>query len=89
MKAVVITSNELFDPVENPTLCLSTTMVFNKCHLCDVYKRAFRRGEEEKLECNPHIPGEMLEGLKTKRRLQNELKKVNTKLGYGRLREAN
>lgn len=72
MRAKVVTIKELTE--DNPTLCLSTRRVFNKCNQCPTYK-----GTEDKtrLKCKPHFNKGIQALEERKKKLLYEIKEVN------------
>jgi len=71
---------DLIDRSENPTLCLHPMRVFNECHKCEIFKRAYQRDRIKQLKCKPHISNEVMDLLKRKRELLNELTEINNLL---------
>lgn len=78
MESKVISIKELQE--DNPTFCLSTLRVFEKCHNCTVYKNASLKHALDKLKCNPRIREDIQILLKRKEKLLSELAEINKTL---------
>lgn len=90
MKVKTVSKEELEE--NNPTLCLSPLRVFEQCHECDKFKQrksivsrksAKNVTEEEvidKMSCKPVIKPEMLELLKKKSELLNQVREVEEEI---------
>ena len=80
MKAKIVSTRELLDPRENPTVCLSPLRVFNDCHKCEVFQRARRNNEIGQLKCRPHLDPKMLKLLNQRNHLIEKIKEMDAKL---------
>jgi len=78
MKSKLVTIEELTK--DNPTLCLSALRVFNECHKCDVFLNAYRKDRIGKLKCKPHLTNDVIDLLKKKRYLLDQLQIINAML---------
>jgi len=63
-----------------PVLCTSVLRHHGACHMCEKYRQAWRRGEENRLRCGFRIKPEAGKLLGLKRRLLNQLRQVNRAL---------
>ena len=75
MKAKLVSMQEL--TTDNPTFCLSPLRVFNECHKCESWKRAYDHGTVDKLKCRSHIQKRILDLLKRRTEIYKEIAKVN------------
>ena len=78
MKAKLVSMQELTR--DNPTFCLSPLRVFDECHKCDTFKRhmdILRSGRKHTLTCKPHIKKDILDLLRRKEKLLEQLAIVN------------
>lgn len=64
MKSKIVTSKDLFNKLENPTLCLSSFRVFDDCHKCSKYQDAVRKDRVDKLKCKPQLSETYLKQIK-------------------------
>lgn len=78
MKAKLVQFSELIEG--NPTFCLSPLRVFNDCHKCDIFKKAYQHDRIGKLKCKPHLTNEVIDLLKKKRHLLDQLAIINALL---------
>lgn len=78
MKSKIVTIKEL--TTDNPTLCLSALRVFNECHKCLRFISARRQNTIEKMKCKPHINPQYFELIGKKRKLLDQLSKINKEM---------
>ena len=64
----------------NPTLCLSPLRAAWQCHRCQRFRDAYAHGREFSLTCRPRIPREVWRLLGRRRRLLEELRKIDRRL---------
>ncbi|RLG16739.1 hypothetical protein DRN69_00195 [Candidatus Pacearchaeota archaeon] len=76
MKTVTVNSKEIG---KSPTLCMSPLRYLKECHKCDKFKKR-KLSEALKMKCQPRIKPEILELLKRKEKLLEEIKEINEKL---------
>jgi hypothetical protein len=78
VKAKLVSMKEL--TTDNPTFCLSALRAFDECHKCEIFLGAYRHDTIGRLKCKPHLTNEVIDLLKKKRYLLDQLQLVNALL---------
>jgi len=81
VKIKIVDVKDLLNPKENPTLCLSPLRVFDKCHNCPKWVRAYKNNTHRKMKCKPRLSPEILSLLKHRQKLQEMIRKIDQILG--------
>jgi len=85
MDVKIVSSKEVFDKKQNPTLCLSALRGTDQCHLCDKIAKEIIGTQFDvllkTLKCKPHITAENKSLLKEYDALLAERELVTDKIG--------
>lgn len=84
MKAIIVSSKELFDKEKNPTLCLNTLRALKLCHKCSLFQDKFSHSIEDRLKCKPQLKPEikklLLKRRRTIRKQNADLEKIRKQI---------
>jgi len=80
MKVKFISYKDLANPEKNPTFCFNPLRAFEDCHKCENFRSAYRQDRVGKLKCKPVLKNSIINLLKKKRYLLDQLAIINALL---------